>query len=72
MVVDGRNVTTITTQMMTLWWHFRPGGLTTKRVHDYQPPCPNNIIDASKAVWKALGVPKDDWGEMDIDWSDTD
>ncbi|KAM3282344.1 hypothetical protein P3S67_025989 [Capsicum chacoense] len=24
--------------------------------HDYQPPCPNNIIDASKAVWKSLGV----------------
>ncbi|KAF9613795.1 hypothetical protein IFM89_011964 [Coptis chinensis] len=24
--------------------------------HDYQPPCPNNIVDASKAVWKALGV----------------
>ncbi|PIN22857.1 hypothetical protein CDL12_04453 [Handroanthus impetiginosus] len=26
--------------------------------HDYQPPCPNYIVDASKAVWKALGVPK--------------
>ncbi|KAK8718335.1 hypothetical protein V6N13_045572 [Hibiscus sabdariffa] len=26
--------------------------------HDYQPPCPNNIVDASKAVWKALGVPE--------------
>ncbi|KAF4394118.1 hypothetical protein F8388_017931 [Cannabis sativa] len=26
--------------------------------HDYQPPCPNNIVDASKAVWKALGVSK--------------
>ncbi|GJW45999.1 putative ripening-related protein 1 [Tanacetum coccineum] len=24
--------------------------------HDYQPPCPNNIVDASKAVWKPLGV----------------
>ncbi|KAK4414410.1 Kiwellin-1 [Sesamum alatum] len=33
--------------------------------HDYQPPCPNNIVDASEAVWKALGVPEDDWGEMD-------
>ncbi|XP_022759992.1 putative ripening-related protein 5 [Durio zibethinus] len=21
--------------------------------HDYQPPCANNIVDASKAVWKA-------------------
>ncbi|KAF2318858.1 hypothetical protein GH714_011190 [Hevea brasiliensis] len=38
--------------------------------HDYQPPCANNIVDASKAVWKALGVPEDDWGEMDIYWSD--
>ncbi|XVF33351.1 hypothetical protein REPUB_Repub17cG0161100 [Reevesia pubescens] len=40
--------------------------------HDYQPPCPYNIVDASKAVWKALGVPESDWGEMDIYWSDTD
>ncbi|TYI29741.1 hypothetical protein ES332_A05G338200v1 [Gossypium tomentosum] len=39
--------------------------------HDYQPPCPNNIVDASKEVWKALGVPENDWGEMDIYWSDT-
>ncbi|KAJ4835604.1 hypothetical protein Tsubulata_024697 [Turnera subulata] len=32
--------------------------------HDYQPPCDNNIVDASKAVWKALGVSSDsdDWG----------
>ncbi|KAK3001643.1 hypothetical protein RJ639_020742, partial [Escallonia herrerae] len=29
--------------------------------HDFQPPCPNNIVDASRAVWKALGVPKNDW-----------
>ncbi|KAL8111328.1 kiwellin-1-like [Apium graveolens] len=38
--------------------------------HDYQPPCKNNIVDASKAVWKALGVHESDWGEMDITWSD--
>ncbi|KAK2998579.1 hypothetical protein RJ639_023103 [Escallonia herrerae] len=38
--------------------------------HDYQPPCPNNIVDASKAVWKALGIPLDNWGELDITWSD--
>ncbi|XP_075519174.1 kiwellin-1-like [Primulina tabacum] len=38
--------------------------------HDYQPPCPNNIVDASTAVWQALGVPEDDWGELDITWSD--
>ncbi|XP_058086435.1 kiwellin-1-like [Magnolia sinica] len=38
--------------------------------HDYQPPCPNNIVDASKAVWKALGVPKSNWGGLDITWTD--
>ncbi|KAL9396904.1 hypothetical protein Peur_011157 [Populus x canadensis] len=38
--------------------------------HDYQPPCANNIVDASQAVWKALGVPESHWGEMDIYWSD--
>jgi len=38
--------------------------------HDYQPPCPNNIVDASKAVWEALGVPQDQWGGLDITWSD--
>ncbi|KAL5565637.1 hypothetical protein UlMin_028801 [Ulmus minor] len=38
--------------------------------HDYQPPCPNNIVDASKAVWEALGVSRDNWGGLDITWSD--
>ncbi|KAK4418643.1 Kiwellin-1 [Sesamum alatum] len=38
--------------------------------HDYLPPCDNNIVSASKAVWKALGVPLEDWGELDITWSD--
>ncbi|THG01462.1 putative ripening-related protein 1 [Camellia sinensis] len=38
--------------------------------HDYQPPCLNNIVDASKAVWKALGIPQDNWGDLDITWSD--
>ncbi|CAM8920298.1 unnamed protein product [Rhodiola kirilowii] len=40
--------------------------------HDFQPPCANNIVDASKAVWEALGVDEDgdDWGMMDIYWSD--
>lgn len=40
--------------------------------HDYQPPCDNNIVDASKAVWEALGVPEKDRGWMDIEWSDFD
>ncbi|KAL2517098.1 putative rlpA-like protein [Abeliophyllum distichum] len=38
--------------------------------HDFQPPCANNIVDASPAVWKALGVPKKDWGLMDVFWAD--
>lgn len=40
--------------------------------HDYQPPCSNNIVDASKAVWKALGVKESDdrYGFMDVTWSD--
>ncbi|KAK9048440.1 hypothetical protein SSX86_032597 [Deinandra increscens subsp. villosa] len=39
--------------------------------HDYQPPCPHNIVDGSKAVWKALGVSKDNWGDLAITWSDS-
>ncbi|XP_047306594.1 kiwellin-1-like [Impatiens glandulifera] len=38
--------------------------------HDYQPPCDNNIVDASRAVWKALGVPKNKRGFMNITWTD--
>lgn len=38
--------------------------------HDYQPPCANNIVDASRAAWKALGVPEDNWGKLNITWSD--
>ncbi|KAL7606426.1 putative ripening-related protein 1 [Lactuca sativa] len=39
-------------------------------IHDYQPPCPNNIVDASKAVWKALGVSESNWGDLDITWTE--
>ncbi|ONK58258.1 uncharacterized protein A4U43_C09F10290 [Asparagus officinalis] len=38
--------------------------------HDFQPPCPNNIVDASPAVWKALDIPKSQVGDYDITWSD--
>lgn len=38
--------------------------------HDYQPPCQNNIVDASPAVWEALKVKKDDRGYMQITWTD--
>ncbi|KAK6144413.1 hypothetical protein DH2020_021233 [Rehmannia glutinosa] len=36
--------------------------------HAYQPPCRNNIVDGSDAVWKALGL-NEDWGVVDITWS---
>ncbi|GAB4844475.1 hypothetical protein Ancab_037851 [Ancistrocladus abbreviatus] len=36
----------------------------------YQPPCSYNIVDASRAVWKALGLPENQWGQLDITWSD--
>lgn len=35
-----------------------------------QPPCRNNIVDASRAIWEGLRVPEKHWGEMDIHWSD--
>ncbi|XP_063945800.1 kiwellin-1 [Daucus carota subsp. sativus] len=38
--------------------------------HAYQPPCDDNIVDASEAVWTALGVPRSEWGSMQISWSD--
>ncbi|XP_077240729.1 putative ripening-related protein 2 [Tasmannia lanceolata] len=38
--------------------------------HDFQPPCHYNVVDASPAVWKALGIPKSEFGEYDITWSD--
>ncbi|CAF2708446.1 unnamed protein product [Rotaria sp. Silwood2] len=40
--------------------------------HAGQPPCRNNIVDGSKAVWDALGVSQDDprYGEMSITWND--
>ncbi|KAJ3682265.1 hypothetical protein LUZ60_014838 [Juncus effusus] len=37
--------------------------------HDYQPPCPYNDVDASKAVWKALGLDTGR-GNASITWSD--
>lgn len=38
--------------------------------HDYQPPCHNDIVDASPAVWKALEIPREDIGEYRITWSE--
>ncbi|MBA0690916.1 hypothetical protein Goari_008567 [Gossypium aridum] len=36
--------------------------------HAYQPPCKNNIVDASDAVWSALELNKD-VGIVDVTWS---
>ncbi|KAH7287803.1 hypothetical protein KP509_32G075700 [Ceratopteris richardii] len=40
--------------------------------HAGQPPCANNIVDGSAAVWKALGVSSSDsrYGYMSITWAD--
>ncbi|CAL4934071.1 unnamed protein product [Urochloa decumbens] len=37
--------------------------------HNLEPPCRNNIVDGSPAVWDALGLNKDD-GQAQITWSD--
>ncbi|KAI4978615.1 hypothetical protein ZWY2020_015368 [Hordeum vulgare] len=37
--------------------------------HNYEPPCANNIVDASPAVWNALGLDQN-VGMEDITWSD--
>ena len=36
--------------------------------HAFQPPCKNNIVDASDAVWNALGLNIDD-GVVPITWT---
>ncbi|KAJ9178087.1 hypothetical protein P3X46_009999 [Hevea brasiliensis] len=36
--------------------------------HAGQPPCHNNIVDGSDAVWEALGLNKD-LGVVDVTWS---
>ncbi|XP_027364620.1 ripening-related protein grip22-like [Abrus precatorius] len=36
--------------------------------HDYQPPCKNNIVDASRTVWNDLGLNTDD-GEVPVTWA---
>ncbi|GJM91071.1 hypothetical protein PR202_ga07411 [Eleusine coracana subsp. coracana] len=37
--------------------------------HNFEPPCHNNIVDASPAVWNALGLDQN-IGTVDITWSD--
>ncbi|XP_037445368.1 putative ripening-related protein 1 [Triticum dicoccoides] len=38
--------------------------------HAFQPPCRNNVVDASQAVWDALGITGEEVGEYGITWSD--
>ncbi|CAL5020709.1 unnamed protein product [Urochloa decumbens] len=38
--------------------------------HAFQPPCPHNDVDASQAVWDALGIFGDEVGDFPITWSD--
>ncbi|CAM8984791.1 unnamed protein product [Rhodiola kirilowii] len=40
------------------------------REHGYQPPCSDNVVDASRAVWDALDVSPNAIGGMSITWSD--
>ena len=37
--------------------------------HNFEPPCANNVVDGSPAVWKALGR-KQSLGEVKVTWSD--
>ncbi|KAJ1295026.1 hypothetical protein BS78_01G191800 [Paspalum vaginatum] len=37
--------------------------------HNFEPPCANNVVDGSPAVWKALGL-RESIGEFKITWSD--
>ncbi|XP_073351934.1 putative ripening-related protein 4 [Aegilops tauschii subsp. strangulata] len=37
--------------------------------HNFEPPCANNIVDGSPAVWKALGL-NENIGEFKVTWSD--
>ncbi|CAL9758013.1 unnamed protein product, partial [Musa acuminata subsp. burmannicoides] len=38
--------------------------------HAFQPPCAPDIVDASRAVWEALGIPESQIGDDGITWSD--
>ncbi|XBH70356.1 putative ripening-related protein 2 [Aegilops tauschii subsp. strangulata] len=39
------------------------------REHAFQPPCRNNVVDASRAVWDALSITGEEVGECNITWS---
>ncbi|XP_024996419.1 putative ripening-related protein 6 [Cynara cardunculus var. scolymus] len=52
--------------------HYKGKSVKAKVVDecDSNHGCKNNIVDASEAVWKALQVPKKEWGETQVTWSD--
>ncbi|KAI3701198.1 hypothetical protein L2E82_45847 [Cichorium intybus] len=31
--------------------------------------CPDNMVVASRGIWKALQVPQSEWGETEVTWS---
>ncbi|KAL6642897.1 hypothetical protein ACP70R_021078 [Stipagrostis hirtigluma subsp. patula] len=37
--------------------------------HDFEPPCRNNVVNGSPAVWKALRL-NESIGELKVTWSD--
>ncbi|KAJ0044862.1 hypothetical protein Pint_03779 [Pistacia integerrima] len=47
-----------------------PGGGPSEcdEEYDYQPPCRNDIVDGSDAVWHALGL-NTEVGVVDVTWS---
>lgn len=36
------------------------------KCRNYQPRCRNNSVLYSEAVWKAMGVPRNQWGEINL------
>lgn len=38
--------------------------------NSFEPPCRNDVVTASAAVWKALAIPEAQIGYYDVAWSD--
>jgi hypothetical protein len=73
MVVGHPSATTVSTRTTSWWWRCLLGGCDSvhgcDKAHNFEPPCANNIVDGSPAVWKVLGLNKN-IGEFKITWSD--
>ncbi|WOL07078.1 hypothetical protein Cni_G15814 [Canna indica] len=37
---------------------------------NFEQPCPNDVVNASPAVWKTLAIPELEIGDYEITWSD--